>query len=528
MGSETNIDSIRALEGQIGEAKGDIIQLKRTRNSLLNVSTRVPPEILAHIFVLSLVREAGRSLESPSHFSGLRKGSYNFLLVCHHWFEVASGTPELWSFWGNTLQDWKKRHHRSGAAPLDLVMYGPDCNDFFFDETLWSAVRSRVMQNTIHQVHLTSYQHLTIASIISSLTPNNEGCQNENIESIIWRSEGFTSVDVSTFFARSRLPRLRLLALTGNFHISSWDCLAPQTTFLTALSLETNMSPQSPTLTASHLFSILTSNPNLRELRLSHAALPNDANGSTFKATLQDLEVLSLTGDFRHLFELLHRLTLPQALDEIRLTVSNPTVEDISQTLAPYMRDYFQRDTRFRDPLEISLSSTYGLISISVSIVRDQATVPAPWVSLTAVLDYTTPLNVLERIFANLIAPIPREPVTSFIANLDVKLPEGLLPTMPSIETLSICNVRLSDGFLRPNLDGRYPNTKLLPSLRSLSLGNINLSSGSWDHLMTFLAHQTSDDQVISLRLFDSVPYIHPEVVNKIKGLVEVFIYHQS
>ena len=153
---EPNIHSIRALDKQIEEGRGDMVKLRRTRNSLLNISTCVPPEILGEIFVWSLAREAGTSLHSQ-HFEGLRRGSYNFLLVCHHWFEVASRIPEVWSFWGNTLQDWKKRHHRSGVGPLDLVLDGGQCDpDLFFDGPLRDAVRSQVIQATIRQVHLNS------------------------------------------------------------------------------------------------------------------------------------------------------------------------------------------------------------------------------------------------------------------------------------------------------------------------------------------------------------------------------------
>ena len=56
---------------------------------------------------------------------------------------------------------------------------------------------------------------------------------------------------------------------------------------------------------------------------------------------------------------------LPEMLDEIALGISDPTVEDISQTLAPYMRDYFQRDARFQDSLGLYASS-YGFAVIKV------------------------------------------------------------------------------------------------------------------------------------------------------------------
>lgn len=89
MGPEINVNSILALEKQIEEGVGDVTHLKRARNSLLNVFMRIPPEILEHVFRWSAIQG------DPG---GLRKGSYNFLLVCHRWFEVASNTPELWTY----------------------------------------------------------------------------------------------------------------------------------------------------------------------------------------------------------------------------------------------------------------------------------------------------------------------------------------------------------------------------------------------------------------------------------------------
>ena len=172
MGREANIHSIQALEKQIKEGKGDTINLKRIRNSLLNISTRVPPEIFGYVFVCSLVRKAS----SRSAFEGLRMGSYNFLLVCHHWFKVASRIPELWSFWGNNLQDWKKRYYcSSSTTPLDLVLDGDEYYpDGIFDESLQYAVKSRVIQDTIRQVHLSPNDSRILTSIILSLTPDND------------------------------------------------------------------------------------------------------------------------------------------------------------------------------------------------------------------------------------------------------------------------------------------------------------------------------------------------------------------
>ena len=114
MGTEINIDSILALEKQIVEGVGDIVQLKRARNSLLNVSTRVPLELLGEDFRWNVIPVGGTG--KP------QKRSYNFLLVCHHWFEVASSTPELWTCWGHTLNQCPWRYQRSGTAPIDLAL----------------------------------------------------------------------------------------------------------------------------------------------------------------------------------------------------------------------------------------------------------------------------------------------------------------------------------------------------------------------------------------------------------------------
>ena len=127
MDREIETDSIHVLEEQIRERERTAVKLKRARNLLLNVS-KLPPEILGDIFRWNVTFK--------DYSVGLDERSHNFLLVCHHWFEVASRTPEIWSFWGNTPRDWARWCHRSEAAPPDLVLNDNNCDGGHFGTTL--------------------------------------------------------------------------------------------------------------------------------------------------------------------------------------------------------------------------------------------------------------------------------------------------------------------------------------------------------------------------------------------------------
>ena len=240
---------------------------------------------------------------------------------------------------------------------------------------------------------------------------------------------------------------------------------------------------------------------------------------------LRNLKTLSLEGEFRHLFGLLRQLILPEALDEVYLSGLKSTVHDVPQTLAPYMRDYFRRDTRFRNRLEISPSFSTHSILVSVDVVCTQTTAPVqkqPRVTFGVILA-SPPPDVLKRFFIDFITPLPREHIVSLKDRRNKKLPEELFFMMPNIETLRIHCVRLSEGFLRPNPDGLHANAKLLPSLRSLSLEGVNLNDNNLGHLTKYLAHRTSDNQTISLEVRGYSRYSRQKVANEVKGLVEEF-----
>ena len=539
MDREVNIDAIRVLERRIEDGEGDTIQLKRARNSLLNIS-RIPPEVLGDVFVWRVVRGEDHSLGTKSHFNGVQKGSYNFLLVCHRWFEVAINTSELWNFWGNTLREWKNRHPQDpGVAPLDLVLHGHPTRDdgAIVDEPLQGALRNRALQDTIRQIHLFGYHNIAqpvvpriLQLIISSLTPNGEGVRCSSVESIDLRHPEAASLDVSDFFTRYRLSKLRSLFLHGTFIVPPWDRLVPHTTILTTLSLNIGEpSLASPPIT-SQLLSILASNPNLQELSMTRSVIPEDDDGSTFQVPMRNLKVLELTGELRPTFRLLDRLAFPGTLDRISVSALDSTAEDVFQISGPYLQDYFRRDHRLPNRLGVSVSAS-RCIAISVDIIIN----PPPrashkrWVDFTATLQGAASPDVLDNLCLDFVAFTPQKRVSQLQLSTNRALTNrmnNLFIAMPNIETLYLLKVTLSKGFLQPDPDGPQANRKLLPSLRHLDLLDIILPDGDWGHLKAYLAHQTSDNQVISL-IASGRSHMCPEVMSEIEGFVEEFCYYE-
>ena len=529
MGPEINIELIKNLEKQIREGTGDVIKLKRTRNSLLNVSVRVPPEILADIFTWVVVREE-KFFQYPlaKHFAGVGRGFYNFLLVCHHWFEVASHTPELWSFWGRTLQEWERRHHRISTAPVDLILDSwPNHPRDVLSARLRDALKDLSTQNKIRQIHLTGDNLELLTCILSSLSLNTEGIQERFVESIVLSTR--TLPELSNFFARSRLPKLRYLRVEGMIKTPLWDHLAPQTTRLTTLSLQLTEPSLHPT--ASQLLSILASNPNLQELELYDAALPDEVGGSGLQVPLPHLRSIDLWGEFHRVFRLLHRLELPETLDHISLRMGDSTMDDILQTLTPYMRNHFQRDIRFQDRLEVHISGFLDQrIGIDVGRVGDspermfRSEGVSPSVGFSTSI--TGPLQATDKLCIDLMALIPQARVVSFKTFHSIQVPEEVLVAMPNIETLWLYGLTLPGGFPPPNPDGPRPDAKLLPSLRHLCLTDICANETSWAPLTRFLARQTSDGQPVEFRLSGDSSRMPRGVAKEIRDLVDVFSYH--
>jgi hypothetical protein len=515
MDREINLDSILALDAEI-------IRLKRTRNSLLNV-TRIPPEILGHIFHFSITED-----DDPD-FAGMPKGQYNFLFVCHHWFQVALRTPQLWCSWGNNIEDWKRWHLRSGISALDLILDGLYYENRVLDEALRDAIRDRAARNVIRKVHLKNINEELSTTIISSLIPEGEDVRASSIESIILSG---VRADVSDLFTRHRFPKLRNLCLSGRFEISSWDHLKSTIMALTNLSLSfTSTSPSLAVPTMSQILALLASNPNLRSLTLNALPIDDDGgDGPRLQLPLPHLERFLLVGTLRRVFSTLLRLEFPRRMDHGDISFHQCTLQEVIEVIGPYIRDYLRRDARFRNRLGVSISSVPYRIVFHASVVgvgyRGPNRLPqncSPYGNFEASLSQPVPRDVRKKVYIDILALLPRESIVDFRTDLPVT--EDILVAMPNLETLHLADPVVSDGFLLPDPNGPNAGKKLLPSLRLLYLDYAKAENGNWDPLVTYLAHQTSGGQAISIEVFGEGLHICSKVIERIEGLAEDFIY---
>ena len=508
MSHEINLDPTPAPDAEI-------IQLKRTRNSLLKIA-RIPPEIIGYIFCFNVA-----GARDP-HFPRIPKGSYNFLFVCHHWFQVALRTPGLWTSWGNSIKDWKRRYLRSGISVLDLILDGWVSGDGNFDEALRDALRDRAARDVVRKVHLRGGNTELLTAIVSSLVSEGEEVRPSSIESIV-----LSRVDFSDLFARCRFPKLRNLQLWGR--ISSWDHLKSTTTTLTNLSLYDNTAlPPSAVPTTSQILSLLASNPNLRSLALRWLPIDDDGGGGLgLQVPLRHLERISLEGTFHHVFAILHRLEFPERMDCGEITLCDCTPQGVLEVIGPYIRDYLRRDPRFRDRLGVFVSSTSNCISFHSSVgvghdgLNQQPRRGTIYGKFLVLLSQSIHHRAAKRLCTDLLALLSPESITSFETHLSVT--EETLVAMPNLKALYLISPVVSDGFLLPDPDGPNTHKKLLPCLQLLHLEHAGIMGSNWEPLVAYLAYQTSGGQAVSLDLIGT--HVCPEVIERIEGLVEELVY---
>ena len=523
MDREINLDSILALERQIEEQRDEghektIIQLKRTRNSLLKISTLLPPEILGSIFRWNVIPDGD--------FDGLPCGSYNFLLVCHHWFEVALRTPELWSFWGNSPRDWEHRHARCRTAPLDLVLEtGTPWHEP--SNQLLDALRDRAAQDTIRRIHLRSAQAGLLESVLPAIVTQGDGIRSNSVESFKVVNYG-SFVDISAFFSRYHLQKLRSLYLSG-CRISSWGLLKSQTAALTTLTLTAdNVSPV-PTLP--QLLSILSSSPLLQGFEFFHhrGSYIAGQDALTIHVQLRYLERLNLQAPFRLVFALLNRLELPDKMDTIILSLSECSSIDLSQTLGPYLGDRVRRRGRIPGggigllAQQTQYDNSVFSLRVGDTRVGDDPTNVVWFVRISAGTSAKLEDEEAGRLFFDLIAHIIQwEQVTSLQTNLPILRREECVE-MRNLTHLHLVKVDPSTWFTELVVRRPHASRELLPGLDHIEIAEPTLRGGDWSPLTNFLSHRAAVGKRISSLRMTGHPHMDEEVVASMECVVDVF-----
>jgi hypothetical protein len=509
MDQESNLNSIRALEKQIQEQERALIQLKRARNSLLNVSA-LPPEVLGSIFRWNVI--------PVGNFGGLPKASHNFLLVCHHWFQVASGTPGLLGFWGNSIGDWARRYAYHRTVPLDLVL-GRHTNRGLEDR-LRDALQDRATRDTIRRVHLKSTNTPLLNFVISSITTEGDETRSISMESLRLRNIGGPRVNISNFFSRYHFPRLRHLDISG-FTIPLWVLLGSRITSLTTLALTANRSSPLPTL--SQMLSILSTNPNLQSLSLSRDSVPDVGNDEpSSKIQLRHLKTLKLECNLRRVFGLLNYLELPDKMDHLQLSLSECLPSDLPQTLGPYLGNYVRR----RSPDRLSLvahpnTKTFG---IQVKDTCESDLTRKGWfATVKGATSVTLGEEEADKLCFDTIAYLPQEKVVNLSTTLPILRSEELCVRMCSLTHLHLEDVDLSTWFIEPDTREPHAFKDFLRGLRHIAITNPRLSGGDWSPLTNFLTRRAAVGNRISTLRLSGYPPMDKGVIESIRHKVEAF-----
>ena len=526
MNRERNLDSIRDFDKQITEHEVALARLKRTRNSLLNISTLIPPEILGNIFYWTTIPE--------QKYSASPKPSYNFLFVSRNWFEVASHTPQLWTSWGNNLRDWERRYTCPRVPRLHLELT-ESCSAETqpLSGQLRDALQDRAARDFIRRVELTTGSSNLLNSIVTSITTSGEGIQSSSLESFELRPEyrSGSTVELSNFFARYHFPKLRHLRLSGRCSILSWDPLASRIPALTILSL--GVQHGCPTPSTSQLHSILSSNPNLQCLELFGGVLPKSNCGEpSFQVQLRHLKDLYLSGDSRSVLGLLDQLVPVDKMDRLKLELYGYSTLDISQTLGQYLGAHLRRRGKQGRGLAIGGKCNGQVFHLTAGDVDEfKFSGRAHWfMEVTGVQPGkgAPQGEECEKAFFDTLAHVPQDHVVYY------QSPHSLLrSTHLSIGMFNLIELRATGGYLSEwfgEQDSRGTNAygELLPSLKYLLLSEPALHGGDWSPLITFLSRRASAGNRLDTLTIPCCPHMCPDVVEDIRREVGRFDFSWS
>ena len=477
---EVNAHAIRNLEARIQHYGRDTTHLKRLRNSLLNVSVYLAPEILGHIFWWRVVS----GVDSGGRISGR---TFNFLLVCRYWFDVATSTPSLWAFWGTSLRECVAFHRHSGAVPLYLNL-----TDVNSDREVWNAsgvLQDQNVHRRIRHLHIQTSPR-ALASILSLMSTPQPSSLQSQIQSLVLTAEGPWNAerpgefpDVTNFLNAHSLRELRFLRLRDCD--LGWKSLILQTSRLTHLFIHAHDRSTKPTVL--QLASLFINNSALQEIDLSLEIASTPADPLSEIPTsifLPHLRRLNTHGSITGYARLLNRLTFSDALKQVNANLFlDGIVIDVAVALTPFLHNLFLGCRTSK----LAIHIMYALEGLGINVARPgERGEPEDFLMLS--------ISSLEMGFWD-IAPTLSEEVarrlpTAEITSLSIRRYStvfrqdfrGLFRMVSAVQELRITDSAIDDivqALASPSPTGEEAEPASLPLLRTFRLKDINFSSTS-------------------------------------------------
>ena len=323
----TRKNAIESLQKQIDFHVGEANRLRYAQNARVPVS-RLPSELLSDVFLY--IVESGLQ-DDNTRFAA---GTFSSLQVCRRWNEVAVGFPQLWGWWvAGAVKAWPLFSSRSKGSPISLTWL-PQLHDSARDIVMDPAIPRR-----IRQLHFTgtSKQLEHFLGAFDSSLPSNAW----SIRLRILSQGDPEPQERLTRFISSYFPKLSQLVL-GNFPPHIFPIFT--TSSLTSLKLFLPYGDDYYTLVQfSH---ILQQHPTLRELSLSHNAipLPGPPGTSPTSFSLPQLSDLELYGTDMAILGFLGFIGMSSPLHSVAVRFSRPpflAAPDLADTVKRVLAAYY-------------------------------------------------------------------------------------------------------------------------------------------------------------------------------------------
>ena len=497
-----NASTIQNLEAKAQYYVQETSRLKRLRNSL-NLSVCIAPEILGYIFwwcVFSGVSPRGR----------IARNTFNFLLVCRYWFDVATSTPSLWTFWGTSLRECVAFYRYSGAVPLYLNLVDANTNRDIREAS--GVFQDLGVQRRIRHLHVHTPPE-TLVNILSFMSIPQPSPIRSQIQSLVLTVEGSwiperpeEVPDITDFLNTHSFPELRTLRLRGcNLR---WECLILQTSKLTHLFIHAYEKSKKPTVL--QLAALFARNSALEEINLSleiastpEGILPESSN----TVFLPRLRRLAVHGNATGHAQLLNLLTFSNELEHVKIDLFlDGIVMDVAAALTPFLPNLFHK----RQLNNLAIHIVYALVGLSINVSRPGERGDAEDFLMLRI-------SSLDMGFWDVAPTLPEEVAkrlpTANVTGLSIRRYSPmfrqdfshLFQTVGAVQELRVTDSAINDiiqvlAFPSPTVE--EDETTLLPRLHTLRLKDINFAStphaGAVVHLSHLLEQRYRDRMPLS------------------------------